>query len=446
MRLLLALSLAAFGCTDQSSTCPVGSTCVTPLGMPGDDQPGSNPDPGSGGMMTTTVTDMGMMMSGGCCDMGMSDPAGPWPVADLTVYNQFGAIFDASPDDAQNIWAVSHDTLYLLRPGSSTPLTFTAADGLHIGPFIDWYKNPNTTSITAMAGGHPNEVFVGYYGYESEGNPYLDTDAQKQLGNADKVVFDPSTGKINITRYLFKCDYDSGSGCWEDRSPRRMVYAHGGVGAGHLFIGFNHGMSHVFNDQIGDHVHPEIWWHNPDGTSGMKLGEQYGVAIDPQGNAWVAGKYGVGLQPFNAVPHFNWVDGHFIYAFTTFGAGHSLDVPRGYTENDSSIAVMPNGHIYIGSFDKGLTHWNPAASGGNYNTMTQVSGVPGAILDLGADPDGTLWIVDGGGSLSRYNPATGQAMAWAGISGAHRVVVDTTVTPRAVYVSTDGGLAVIRAK
>jgi hypothetical protein len=444
MRLLLALSLAAFGCTDSSSPCPEGATCATPLGMPSGDQPG-NPDPGTTGM-TTTVTDMGMMMSmsGGCCDMGMSDPAGPWPVADLTVYDQFGAIFDSGPDDAQNIWAVSHDTLYLLRPGSSTPLKFTAADGLHIGPFIDWYKNPNTTSITAMAGGHANEVFVGYYGYESEGDPFQDTEAQKELGNADKVVFDPSTGKITVTRYLFRCDYDSGAGCWEDRSPRRMVVSHTGAAADHLFIGFNHGVSHVFNDQFGDHVHPEIWWHNPDGTTVEKLGEFYGVAVDPKGNAWVAGKYGVGLQPFNATPHFNWVDGTWIYAFTIYGTGHGLDVPAGYSEDNSAVAVMPNGHVYIGSFGKGMTHWDPAT--GNYGSMTQVTGVPGSILDLAADPDGTLWMVDGGGALWRYNPATGQAMAWAGISGAHRVVVDTTVTPRAVYVSTDGGPAVIRAK
>jgi hypothetical protein len=441
MRLLLALSLAAFGCTDNSSTCPEGATCSTTLGMPGGDPPGGNPDPGT--TMTTTVTDMSMMMSGGT-DMSMPDPAGPWPIADLTVYNQFGAIFDASPDDAQNIWAVSHDTLYLLRPGSSTPLTFTAADGLHIGGFIDPYKNPNTTSITAMAGGHANEVFVGYYGYESEGNPYLDTDAQKQLGNADKVVFDPSTNKITITRYLFKCDYEGGNGCWEDRSPRRMVVSHTGAAAGHLFIGFNHGLAHVFNDQFGDHVHPEIWWHNPDGTIVEKLGEFYGVAVDPMGNCWTAGKYGVGLQPFNSTPHLKWVDGTWIYAFTIYGAGHGFDVPAGYSEDNSGIAVMPNGHVYISSFGRGMTHWDPAT--GNYGSMTQVTGVPGSILDLAADPDGILWMVDGGGALSRYNPATGQAMAWAGISGAHRVVVDTTVTPRAVYVSTDGGLAVIRAK
>jgi hypothetical protein len=381
--------------------------------------------------------------------MSVADPAGPWPVADLTVYNGaqgLGPIFDASPDDAQNIWAATQDTLYLLQPGRSTFLKFTAADGLHIGPFIDPDGHPNTTWITAIAGGHANEVFVGYYGYETYGNPFLDTEAQKELGNADKVTFDPASGKITITRYLFRCDYAAGAGCWEDRSPRRMVFAHSGVAAGRLFIGFNHGVSHVFNDSFGDHVHPEIWYHYPDGTVGMKLGEHYGIAVDPNGNCWMAGRYGAGLQPFNPVPYQKWVDGKFIYAFTIFGPGHSLDVPAGYTENDSGVAVMPAGDVYISSFNRGLTHWDPAASGGNYTTMSQVSGAPSGIRDIAADVDGTLWIVDTGGGVSRYNPANSQLMAWPGVGGAHRVVDDTTVTPRAIYLAMDSGLAVIRAK
>ncbi len=68
-------------------------------------------------------------------------------------------------------------------------------------------------------------------------------------------------------------------------------------------------------------------------------------------------------------------------------------------------------------------------------------------MDLAADLDGTLWIVDFDGRLLRFNPATNAVQVWQGVSDARRIVMDTTVTPRALYVSMGGsGMAVIRAK
>jgi hypothetical protein len=375
------------------------------------------------------------------------DPAGPWPLSDVIYgsdYGLAGPILDAGPDDAQNIWAVSEDRLYLMRPGHAAFQSFGAGDGLHIGPFVDWYGNANTTSITAIAGGQANEVFVGYYGFESGGDPFADSEQQKELGNADKVTFDVASGQIAVTRYLFRCDYDAGGGCWEDRSPRRMVFVHDGVAAGHLFIGFNHGVAHVFADQFGDHVHPEVYWHNPNGSIVEKVGEFYGIAPDAQGNLWMAGRYAVGLQPWNPVPHFKWVDGQFLHAFTIFGPGHALEMPSGYSEDNSAVAVTPTGVVYIASFSRGLTRWDPST--GSYGTLSQVSAAPPGLRDLAADPDGTLWLVTSGGQLWHYNPASNNMVSAASVTGARRVVVDRSVTPRAVYVSTDGGLSVIRAK
>jgi hypothetical protein len=58
-----------------------------------------------------------------------------------------------------------------------------------------------------------------------------------------------------------------------------------------------------------------------------------------------------------------------------------------------------------------------------------------------------LWIVDNGGRLLRFNPSNSSVQVWPGVSNVRRVVVDPTVTPRAVYVSMGGqGLAVIRAQ
>ena len=66
---------------------------------------------------------------------------GPWPLDDLRSTARRRASAAASstptPTTAQNIWAANGETLYVLRPGSTTFQAFTAADGLHIGPFTD---------------------------------------------------------------------------------------------------------------------------------------------------------------------------------------------------------------------------------------------------------------------------------------------------------------------
>ncbi|HWE27057.1 MAG TPA: hypothetical protein VHB97_03600 [Polyangia bacterium] len=394
-------------------------------------------------------SDMGASSDGGgviVTDMGKIGP-GPWPLADVTIYGSAqglgGGIIDANPDEGQNIWAANGETLYVLRPGSSTFQAFTAADGLHIQAFTDAYGQPNETRITAIAGGRANEVMVGYYGYETLGNPYLDTDAQKALGNGDHVTVG-SDGTLAIVRYGFRCDFEGYNGCWENRSPRRIVYVHSGVAAGRSFWGFNHGVSHVADDVFGDHVHPEVWYHNADGTTTEKIGEFFGLAVLPTGDVWMAGRYGVGLQPFNATSHQVWVQGHFIYAFTTNTSDHSLDVVAGYTENNRGAAVTADGTLWLARLGGGLVSWDPRSN--SYNTIRPWPQVPSDLIDVQADPDGTLWLVDSSGALLRFDPASGALQTWPGVAGVTRIYVDSTVTPRAVYASLSSGVAVIRAK
>src|SRR5262245_19375380 len=97
---------------------------------------------------------------------------GPWPLDDLVLYGPAAGLdqplIDATPDDGQNIWAASHERLYLLRPHASGFVAYTAAHGLHIGPFVAPDGAPAATVLTAIAGGAAGQVFVGYYGYESD--------------------------------------------------------------------------------------------------------------------------------------------------------------------------------------------------------------------------------------------------------------------------------------
>lgn len=380
---------------------------------------------------------------GGGDDGGGGGPAGPWPITELVLYGSAEGIgdelVDASPDDGQNIWAASQHALYVLRPGQTRFERYTVADGLHIVPFMEPEGRPSASVITALAGGHAGEVFVGYYGYEST-DPFNDTPQQKELGNADRVVLGPGR-QIAITRYLFPCDYGAGGGCWENRSARRMLYAHDGAAAGHLFIGFNHGVSHVFDGRIGDHVHPEIFYQ-PGNI--MKLGEYLGLAVLPSGDLWVAGRHGVGLQPFDPEPHFKWVDRRFTYAFTTDTPDHELDVPIGYREDNSGAAVTPDGVLWLARMRGGLASWDPRTVA--LSTIRKWPQAPSDLMDVQADPTGRLWLVTSDGRLWRFDPATGALGQFSGVSGVRRIYADTRVVPYAVYAATLSGLAVIRGR
>lgn len=394
--------------------------------------------------------------------------SGPWPVADLTIYDSAhgltGTVLDAAPDEAQNIWVATPDALVLLRPGQTTFTRYTAADGLHIVPFVDPAGQSTFSHITAVAGGHANEVFVGYKGFEGVIPPPAPpsccvpnadfSDPRWSLGQADKVLLQPD-GSLQVRHYEFRCDISFN--CWENRSTRRMVFAHSGAAAGHLFVGMDHGVVHVFNDTFGDHIHVETWYHTPNQSfPTLKIGEQYGLFVLPTGELLSGGAYGVGLQSWNPDPR-AWVQGRFVWAFTTYGPAepfnsgpHSLDVTAGYREDNRGVAMTPDGTFWFASLTQGLASTKPGVLDDNGDFVLTYRDVPGlpasGLVDLAADPDGTLWIVDNSGRLLRFDPVSRNVRVWQGVSGARRVVVDTTVTPRAVYVAMgNNGLAVIRA-
>lgn len=481
-RFLLIPFLVAGGIGCSSTGKPTSSVGITGLpsgnggsggaggggngGSGGGGSGGSGGAGGSGGMTGdggSGGSDGGVAGGG---DMGGGDMGplpigpGPWPLADVTTYGAAQGLdeplVDANPDDAQNIYAAGKEALYVLHPGTGTFVKFTAADGLHIGPFTDANGNPAETSITAIGAGKANQVYVGYYGYESNGDPYMDPLPLKQLGNGDDVTLG-SDGKIaNIFRFAFQCDAErySNGGCWENRSVRRMVYVHTGTATGHSFWGFNHGVTHVLGDDFGDHVHPEVWYGPP---ATEKLGEFYGLAVAANGELLVAGRYAVGYRPWNPLPHGAdpahdaWVSDSWLYAFTTNTADHSLGDSAGpfvdgtYHEDNMGAALTADGTMWMARQNTGLASFNPKVSS-NYNSIKTWPQVPQNLRDVQADPDGTLWIVDAGGTLYRFNPATGALVTFAGVSGVTRIYMDTTVTPRALYASMSTGLAVIRAK
>jgi hypothetical protein len=202
----------------------------------------------------------------------------------------------------------------------------------------------------------------------------------------------------------------------------------------------------------------QVWYHYPNVPSPtLKIGEQYGLYVLPNGDLLSGSAYGVGLIQWVPDPR-AWVElGRFRWAFTTYGPAepfntgpHSLDVAAGYREDQRGVAMTPDGTFWFASLTRGLASVTTQTIGSTGNFVTTYTNVPGlpasGLIDLAADPDGTLWIVDNIGRLLRFNPGTLTVRVWPGVSNVRRIVMDTTVTPRALYVSMGvNGLAVIRA-
>lgn len=126
-------------------------------------------------------------------------------------------------------------------------------------------------------------------------------------------------------------------------------------------------------------------------------------------------------------------------------------MPEGYREDNRGATVAPDGTAWWVSLHTGLSSYNHGLARGNYSLIRTWNTVPGlptsGLLDLAADPDGTLWIIDSNRRLLRFDPSALTVRVWPGISNARRVVMDTTVVPRALYVSMGvNGVAVIRAQ
>ena len=368
-------------------------------------------------------------------------PDAPPPVLTWTTADGLAnPIIDVSTDDAGNVWAISPDTLFLLTPGAPGFVAFGNADGLHVEPFIGPDGSAQVTRLTAVAGATANRVYLGYLGYESD-DPFNDTDAQKRLGNGDRIDYDPATGAITVNRYEFRCVVEV-SRCWEDRSVRRIVVGHSGAAAGHAFFGFNHGTTQVWNDILGDHVHPEINWVMGT-TVTTKYGECQALALNDDGTLWIGNRYGVGLMNWNPDP-IAWTTAKFRTAFTTYTDNHALDVPWGYTEDNRGAAVAPDGTLWLASYTRGLTSWVPSSS---YAAMTHWTATPdlptATYTDIVADLDGTIWLVVQDGRLLHFDPTTSTLIP-TGIFDARHLYLDKTVTPRALYVARYVGITVIR--
>lgn len=415
---------------------------------------------------------------------------GPWPSDPVTVFGSAqglpSEIVDISADEAQNIWAVSRDALYVLRPGQGTFRKYGAADGLHL-------SDAEPPGITAATGGGANEGFVGYQGTDVV-DPQQDPDRFK--GKLDRVLL-KADGSLEVHRYdvhnndavgwdangdlirLPDGRIDPNYTDWsfnEDRTVLRFLYDHH-YHRGTLYVGYNHGVGRVDAGRpdpihgldYADHVHPEVI--NASGTK--RMGEWRALALDPSpradptggsgdGMLWMGGRWTAGAL--------TWTEGLWQWTNNSRAPRHpfwmAISGPPVFPVADgdsvylSAIAALSDGTVYFASgpgYDAkyagpfGLAMWS---KGGGYTYLSPQAdlGLPGgAVTDLQRLPDDTLLVLLSGGDLWRWDPnpkPNGTLLGRIqGLPGAAtRVTVDAMVDPPAAWVATRNGAAVLRLR
>ncbi len=422
----------------------------------------------------------------------------PWPIENRS----FGAadgiaespVVGFSTDEAQNRWVATPQALYLLRPGETRFRRFDASAGLHLQsnpvtycdswapdaacPISGAAVDPGITEIT---GGGVNEVFVGYAGNTDGSQDFYDPN--RHTGKLDRVRLN-GDGTLSVDRI----DFVSGSTAqfWHDRTVERLVYDH--VRHPHeLYAGTNHGVVRILTDKIrapkagewfndvnkeymADHLHPRVCYHAPCAAdeSNQRIGDWRGLALAPDGDLWVAGKWTAGKIRWRQSP-VDWFSRPGQQAFAiAFGDPYPLPggtdflnepvfrVPlEGDTVSLSAVAVATDGRVWFAS-----DPWNPADpalgvavwDGRTFHPLDPYQDLgmsEQAVADIAALPDGRLVFAGRSTGLVLYNPSTGartplRGHSWLPDDGVVRLEVDARSEPFALHVATKSGAAVLR--
>ena len=424
---------------------------------------------------------------------------GPWPLTNQT-YGQANGILEApvvgtTTDEAQNLWVATNSALYLLRAGETTFRRFDAKDGLHLQSNAarycdDWAPNHECPiygaaadpGISEITGGAPGEVFVGYTGYHDYAAAFdaTNTDPYRHSGMLDRVRLS-SNGSLEVVRF----DMVSGNSTsfWHNRTIERMVYDHF-IHKHELYVGTDHGVDKFSPDLwhatipgtwfngvqnnlmwMSDHLHPQACYHHPcdSSESDLRLGDWRGLALAPNGDLWVAGKWAAGL--------ITWVADNPVW-FNRGGNSYALAFGDPYTGNCNgnrpvfctpaegddvdmtAVTVGKDGRVWFATTPySGEPAYGIAAWDGHqftyFDPMRQAGLAETSVRDLVALPDGRLAVAGQSTGLVIWDPRTGASKAiraGGGIPDDHviRLELDTMVNPPALHVSTYGGAAVLR--
>lgn len=431
-------------------------------------------------------------------NLAFASGPGPWPQANVQLASSDGIaegpVVGFSTDETQNRWLATRDALYLMRPGDARFRRYASRDGLHLDDnpvkYCDTWAPDHACpiyggavgGITEITGGGPNEVFVGYAGNDSGTQEY--DDPNRHTGKLDRVRLN-GDGTLTVDRI----DFVSGVSVqfWHDRTVERLVYDHF-LHPHELYVGTNHGVTRLqpdryraprpgewFNDvnkeYMADHLHPHVCYHAPCvDDSNQRLGDWRGLALAPDGDLWVAGKWTAGKIRWSG-SNVDWYSRPGAQAFAlAFGDPYPQQtstpgfvnepvfrVPQeGDTVSLSAVAVATDGRVWFasGPLSSTDTAWGVAVWDGHVfhpvDPQAELGLSEAAVRDVVALPDGRLVFAAPSTGLVVYDPSTRRHAALRGRAylpddRVLRLDLDLRVQPFALHVSTAGGGAVLRS-
>lgn len=496
-----AAGLSWFGCNNGSTeTHKQGHSEPTTSSTPS--QPGAPAKTPTTGSPSATADGGVKITFGG---------PGPWPASNVT-YGAANGILESpivgtSTDETQNLWVATNAALYLLRPGQTTFVRFDAAAGLHLqsnpvrycdNSFGDKacpiYGGAADPGISEIVGGGPNEVFVGYYG--NEDGTQDDFDPNRHSGKLDRVWL-KADGTLRVDR--FDMVFSNSVQYWHNRSVWRMVFDHF-IHPHDLYVGTNHGVDYIRPDHfrnpnpgewflnavqeyMGDHLHPRVCFHTActgnENLDDQRMGDWRGLALQKDGQLWVAGRWTGGLiavdnnlDPNGTHTMLDWANRPggiaYTYAFgDPYSAGGtaegSMDQPvfrpaqEGEPVDMSAVSVAPNGLAWFASgpyygnpndIAFGVATWD-GRQFTHYDPVNDLGMQEENVRDLIALPDGRILLAGPSTGLTIYNPANKSHVSLTAGQGiadnsVNRIELDTMVNPPAIHVSTYSGASVLR--
>ncbi len=357
-------------------------------------------------------------------------PEGPWPVVEVLRYGPGegipGVVTGVGVDDAQNVYAIDGAAAYAMPVGT---VGFTRTDAG--GQFDRGYP------VLSLVGGDEGKVYLGFDAWEE--SPENLSEEDKLYGDVDRMALQPD-GSLKLEHHY---QLQNSNAHWMDHT--RMIFSLarviGGPNHGDVYVGSNHAVTLIRGDDYADHRHAIFL----DDTGSEAIGYVWSVNTDVSGNLLYAGHWKVAAlppSPMDTVMSF--VDYNRVKWLVDTWPQHlgPIEVPK----NLHAVAGdLSQGRMYVGSWGMGLSAMQHAP-----RRWWSVAGTPDSMItSLELDPaDGKLWVATGSSGLWRWDPASGDweqsPLVPAGLR-VNQIYLDSTVTPRALYAATNGGLYVLRA-
>lgn len=355
----------------------------------------------------------------------------PWPKDDVVHYGPAqglpGPVIGVGVDDAKNVYAIDGVAAYAL-PVGDVRFHRTATGG----QFERGYP------VASIAGGFPGEVYLGFLAPE-DGNVFTWTEEDKMMGDVDRMLLQPD-GSL-VLDYHFKIQNTNAKWMDETRSILTMKRVVGGPYHGDVYLGSNHGATVLRGDEWADHRHPVF----TDGDDSLFIGYVNAVDYDPQAN-FLIGAYWMlaavppapldDLERWVSIVELPWL------AYTWPEHLGPIEEPK---DIRAIAGDIEQSKIFVGTFGKGLSEMVISPRSWRSIPGTPDTHILGLEWEHGTD---TLWVATASSGLWRWDIASEtweQSPFVPPNARVNQVLLDDTVSPRAIYTATNYGLYVIRA-